>query len=262
VDPVTRTVPFEIALDNTDLSLRPELAVEVDVEGRSIAEVTSAIESRVAAELELPEDMKFLFYGQRKEANESFLSLARAALVAILLIYTILVVRFKSLAQPLLVVLAIPMALIGSVWGLVVTGMPISFTAFPGMIAVTGIVVNDSIVLLDYINMLRARGQNLMEAITLGANTRLRPVLMTSITTIVGLLPLSVRGGDFWGPFGFAMIFGLAASTLLTLLIQPAPYAMLERRIERRATAEGRGENEARVSGWAASPRDSRTHAY
>jgi HAE1 family hydrophobic/amphiphilic exporter-1 len=196
--------------------------------------VTDAIEARVEREVALPPGYRIHYYGQRKEATESFLSLARAALLAVFLIYTILVIRFQSLTQPGLVVLAIPMALIGSVWGLVATGMPLSFTAFLGMIALTGIVVNDSIVLLDYINTLRARGHRLERAIFEGAQTRLRPVLMTSVTTIVGLIPLSVTGGEFWGPFGFAMIFGLAASTVLTLVIQPAAYGLLERRRARR----------------------------
>jgi multidrug efflux pump subunit AcrB len=207
-----------------------EGSIGVDVEGVPVKIVTDAIEARVAGEVTLPPGYSIHYYGQRKEATESFLSLARAALLAVFLIYTILVIRFQSLMQPALVVLAIPMALIGSVWGLVITGMPLSFTAFLGMIALTGIVVNDSIVLLDYINTLRARGHCLERAIIEGTQTRLRPVLMTSLTTIAGLIPLSVSGGEFWGPFGFSMIFGLAASTVLTLLIQPAVYGLLERR--------------------------------
>ena len=212
-----------------------EGSISIETARLPIRTITDSLEARVAHEVDLPAGYRLFYYGERKEATDSFLSLARAAVLAVSLIYTILVIRFRSLAQPLLVVLAIPMALIGSIWGLVVTGMPISFTAFLGMIALTGIVVNDSIVLLDYIGTLRARGMSIDDAIREGARTRLRPVLMTSITTIAGLIPLSVTGGTFWGPFGYAMIFGLAASTVLTLLILPATYGLLEHRIEQRS---------------------------
>jgi HAE1 family hydrophobic/amphiphilic exporter-1 len=211
-----------------------EGSISIEVDGVPIPTATDRIEARVAQEVNLPPGVTLYYYGLRKEANESFLSLARAAVVAIFLIYTILVIRFQSLGQPALVVLAIPMALIGSIWGLVLTGMSIGFTAFLGMIALTGIVVNDAIVLLDYTNTLRDRGRVLRDAIIEGAQTRVRPVLMTSLTTIAGLLPLALQGGDFWGPFGYAMIFGLAASTLLTLLILPASYWLLEGRRHRR----------------------------
>jgi len=216
-----------------------EGAITIDVAGSDVRGVTDRIEARVRAETVVPEGLRLLFYGERKEANESFLSLARAALVAILLIYTILVVRFQSLAQPVLIVLAIPMALVGSIWGLVVTGMPLAFTAFLGMIALTGIAVNDSIVLVDAINRLRAHGTPLDRAITIGAESRVRPVVMTSATTIAGLLPLSLSGGEFWGPFGFAMIFGLLASTILTLLVLPAAYRLLASQIRGDSRAQG-----------------------
>lgn len=121
------------------------------------------------------------------------------------------------------------MGLIGSTWGLAITGYPLSFMSFLGMISLTGIVVNDSIVLLDTINRLRDEGNALDAAVVRGAAMRLRAVVMTSLTTMGGLLPLSLSGGAFWAPFGFAMIFGLGASTLLTLLVQPAAYALLER---------------------------------
>jgi multidrug efflux pump subunit AcrB len=98
------------------------------------------------------------------------------------------------------------------------------------MISLTGIAVNDFIVLVDTVNRLREQGADLEDAVVTGARTRLRAVLLTLITTIGGLLPLSIGGGAFWAPFGYAMIFGLAASSVLTLVIQPAAYLTLERR--------------------------------
>ena len=120
------------------------------------------------------------------------------------------------------------MALIGAIWGLVITGHEAGFMAFLGMISLIGIVVNDSIVLLDYTNTLRRRGLDLETAVIQGASTRLRAITMTSLTTIGGLLPLSIYGGATFGPFGFAMIFGLIGSTVLTLVVQPVAYMSLE----------------------------------
>lgn len=208
-----------------------EAMVEADLApGFAAIEVASQAERAVRQQIALPPGYRLHFMGQRKEVNESLVSMAKATLLAIFLIYIILVLRFGSLLQPVLILLAIPMAVIGSTFGLVATGSPLGFMALLGMIALSGIVVNDSIVLVDYVNTLRSRGMALREAVLEGAATRLRAVTMTSLTTMTGLLPLSLSGGDFWGPFGYAMIFGLGASTVLTLVIQPAAYLALERR--------------------------------
>jgi len=210
-----------------------EAFVGLDVSGRSLFAVARDVERQVTGLVSMPEGYDISFFGQQAEVTESFASLARAVVTAVFLIYIVLVVRFQSLTQPILIILAIPMALIGSTWGLVLSGHPLSFTAFLGMISLTGIVVNDSIVLLDYINTLRRRGVALVDAVVRGASTRLRAITLTSATTIAGLLPLSLAGGDFFGPFGFAMIGGLTASTVLTLVVQPAAYLTLERRRRR-----------------------------
>jgi multidrug efflux pump subunit AcrB len=216
-----------------------QATIEADVAGRPVVSVTNDIERAVHAELRVPDGYSISFRGQRKEVSESFVSMAKAAVVAIFLIYIILVLRFGSLSQPALIVLAVPMALIGAILGLAATGNPLSLTAFLGMIALTGIVVNDSIVLLDYINTLRGRGDELEDAVMTGATTRLRAVTLTSLTTMGGLFPLTLTGGAFWQPFGVSMIFGLAASTVLTLLVQPTAYLLLERRKRRRREMRG-----------------------
>jgi HAE1 family hydrophobic/amphiphilic exporter-1 len=217
-----------------------EANISAEVVGRPVYEATQEIERLVHQRISLPPGYTMSFQGERKEVTESFLSLARAAVTAVFLIYIILVLRFHSLSQPGLIVLAIPMALIGGIWGLILTANPLGFMAFLGMIALTGVVVNDSIILLDYINTLRQRGVPLKEAVTTGAVTRLRAVTLTTFTTIGGLLPLSLTGGQFFGPFGFTMIFGLAASMGLTLLVQPAAYLALEKR--RKRTVEVKAE--------------------
>ncbi len=214
-----------------------EAAIGADLEpGVPVLEAATRIERAVRAGIDLPPGYALHFFGQGKEATESFLRLVQSAVVAVFLIYIVLVVRFQSLSQPGLILLAIPMSAVGASVGLAATGNAISFMAFLGVIALTGIAVNDSIVLVDTINRLRREDVPLEEAVAAGATTRLRAVAMTSITTMGGLLPLSVGGGAFWAPFGFAMIFGLMASTLLTLGVQPAAYLTLERiRLRRRA---------------------------
>ncbi len=207
-----------------------EIAVIADVNAeRTLMAITNDVQDAVLAQITVPPNYEISFHGQNKEATESFLSLARAALVAVFLIYILLVIQFKTLSQPLLIILAIPMALIGAIWGLVITGHEAGFMAFLGMISLIGIVVNDSIVMLDYINTLRRRGLDLESAVIQGASTRLRAITMTSLTTIGGLLPLSIYGGSTFGAFGYAMIFGLIGSTLLTLVVQPVAYMSLER---------------------------------
>lgn len=232
--PLSQVARFEPAFTQRAIlryNRKREAFVRADVvPGHSLLSVAAEVERAVRARVSLPPGYRFHFYGQREEVTESFLSLAKAAVVAVFLIYIILVVRFGSLLQPMLILLAIPMSLVGACWGLALTGNPLSFMAFLGMISLAGIAVNDSIVLLDTINRRRSEGVlGLEEAIAEGTLTRLRAVLLTSITTIGGLLPLAVGGGAFWAPFAWSMIFGLGASTVLTLVVQPAAYATLQR---------------------------------
>jgi multidrug efflux pump subunit AcrB len=200
---------------------------------RTLMAVAQDVERAVNAGLTIPPGYEISFHGQQTEVTESFVSLARAGIGAIFLIYILLVIQFRTLSQPLLIILAIPMALTGAVWGLAVMGQPLGFMAFLGMISLIGIVVNDSIVLLDYINTLRRRGLQLREATIEGASTRLRAITLTSLTTVGGLLPLSVAGGTLFAPFGWTMIFGMLGSTALTLLVQPVAYMVLETRRSR-----------------------------
>jgi multidrug efflux pump subunit AcrB len=211
-----------------------ETVVEAAIaDGHALIEVAARVEKAVRGRVNLPPGYSMVFQGQQKEVTESFISLLKAAVVAVFLIYIILVVRFQSLAQPLLILLAVPMSVCGAFWGLALTGTEVSFMGFLGMISLTGIAVNDSIVLVDTVNRLRARGGELADVVAAGATLRLRAVTLTSVTTVGGLLPLSLTGGEFWAPFGFAMIFGLAASTVLTLVVQPAAYLTLDRRLRR-----------------------------
>jgi multidrug efflux pump subunit AcrB len=137
--------------------------------------------------------------------------------------------QFRSFKQPLIVFLAIPFAFTGMIWALLITKNSFSFTAFVGLTSLVGIVVNNSIILVDYINKLRERGTSLGEALQLAAETRLTPIALTALTTIGGLLPLTLQGGTLWAPMGWTIIGGLSVSTLLTLVLVPVAYKLLEK---------------------------------
>jgi multidrug efflux pump subunit AcrB len=158
--------------------------------------------------------------------------MTNAVLIAVISIFSVLVLQFRSFKQPLIVFLAIPFAVTGMIWALWITGNTFSFTAFIGLTSLVGIVVNNSIILVDYINKLRERGEPLNDALQVAAETRLTPIVLTALTTIGGLLPLTLQGGTLWAPMGWTIIGGLLVSTILTLIIVPVFYKLLERRKE------------------------------
>ncbi|MCP4150741.1 MAG: efflux RND transporter permease subunit, partial [bacterium] len=136
----------------------------------------------------------------------------------------VLVLQFKSFKQPLIVYAALPLAIIGSILALLITGNTFSFTAFIGMTSLVGIVVNNSIILVDYTNQLRAGGMELVAALREAGETRFMPIILTTLTTIGGLLPLTLQGGTLWAPMGWTIIGGLMTSTVLTLIVVPVLY--------------------------------------
>jgi multidrug efflux pump subunit AcrB len=147
-------------------------------------------------------------------------------IIAIIAIFAVLVLQFKSFTQPLIVFSALPLAVIGSILALLATGNSFSFTAFIGLTSLVGIVVNNSIILVDYSNQLRREGKDATEAVREAAETRFTPIILTTATTIGGLLPLTLQGGTLWAPMGWTIIGGLVTSTLLTLLLVPVLYRM------------------------------------
>jgi len=144
--------------------------------------------------------------------------------IAIIGIYAVLVLQFRSFAQPLIVFTAVPLAVIGSILALLITGNTFSFTAFVGLTSLVGIVVNNSIILVDYTNKLQDEGNELISALKDAGETRFKPILFTTATTIGGLLPLTLGGGTLWAPMGWTIIGGLATSTILTLIVVPVLY--------------------------------------
>ncbi|MEN8202552.1 MAG: efflux RND transporter permease subunit [Bacteroidota bacterium] len=175
----------------------------------------------------MPAGYSYTIGGELQSRSDSFGGMANAVLIALISIFSVLVLQFRSFRQPLLVFLAIPFAFTGMIWALLITGNTFSFTAFVGLTSLVGIVVNNSIILVDYINILRKRGESLSDALRMAAEIRLTPIVLTALTTIGGLLPLTLRGGSMWAPMGWTIIGGLLVSTLLTLIIVPVSYKLL-----------------------------------
>jgi len=145
--------------------------------------------------------------------------------------------QFRSLLDPFIIMFSVPLGMIGVIWALFLTRTTLNVTSFMGIIMMVGIVVSNGVLLVEYMNELRRRGLGLREAVIRGGRTRLRPILMTSLTTLVGLLPMALgigTGSEANAPLARAVIGGLAVSTVLTLLLIPTLYAMLEERFRRR----------------------------
>ncbi|MBU6951160.1 efflux RND transporter permease subunit [Hahella sp. HN01] len=202
--------------------------VTADVKsGYQTEAVTNAIVDKLDA-YSWPQGVHYTVGGEQENRKESFGGMAKALLVAIIGIFAVLVMQFRSFSQPLIIFAALPFAIIGAILGLYLTGNTFSFTAFVGLTSLVGIVVNNSIILVDYANQIRAEGADVSEAMTQSARTRLIPILLTSLTTIGGLLPLTLTGSSMWAPMGWTIIGGLATSTLLTLFVVPVLYRLFE----------------------------------
>jgi multidrug efflux pump subunit AcrB len=194
--------------------------------GYAIQDVFAEIEQEVS-KISLPEGYTIRVGGQNEDTDQSFADLGRAMIIGIFLIAALLVWQFNSFRQPLYVISSIPLALIGVLPGLTLIGQPLSFPGMIGVVALAGIVVNNGIILVDTINENRVQGMDKMNAVIEGCVSRLRPILLTTITTVAGLLPLVITQPS-WAPLGFAIIFGLMFSTILTLLVVPLLYNRFE----------------------------------
>ncbi|MEM9301657.1 MAG: efflux RND transporter permease subunit, partial [Pseudomonadota bacterium] len=212
----------------------------------SLKEAVEVAEAALA-EIEVPWGVKVQVAGQSEEMDASFQSLLFALGLAIFLVYLVMASQFESLVHPFVILLSVPLALVGAVLALFLTGTPVSVIVFIGLIMLAGIVVNNAIVLVDLINQLRDRGMAKRDAIVEGGRSRLRPIVMTTLTTTLGLLPLALglgEGAELRTPMAVTVIGGLLVSTLLTLLVVPVMYDLLDRG-ERRVVAPAGDEAEA-----------------
>jgi HAE1 family hydrophobic/amphiphilic exporter-1 len=181
----------------------------------------------------MPSGISAVVSGQSEEMQASFESMQFALLLAVFLVYLVMASQFESLIHPLVILFTIPLALVGAVLALFVTGTTVNIVAFIGIIMLAGIVVNNAIVLVDLINQLRAQGKQRIDAIMEAGTARLRPILMTSLTTTLGLLPMAMgfgEGSEVRTPMAITVIGGLTVSTLLTLVVIPVVYSLMDRK--------------------------------
>ena len=203
---------------------RRSVAVTADVfDADKTKQITEAIIERLP-EIQLPEGSEFYIAGEYETQQESFGDLGQLLLVALLSIFAVLVAQFRSLIQPVVIFSAIPLAFTGCILALFFTGWTFSFFAFVGFTSLVGIVVNNSIILVDYTNQLIRGGTPLREALETACQTRFQPIVLTSVTTILGLLPLTLTNTSLWSPLGWTIIGGMVSSTFLTLVIVPILY--------------------------------------
>ncbi|MGW1123566.1 efflux RND transporter permease subunit [Streptomyces sp. NPDC002526] len=205
--------------------------------GDNTGAVSTTLQNKIKA-LDLPEGATATIGGVSEDQDDAFKNLGLAMLAAIAIVFMLLVATFRSLIQPLILLVSIPFAATGAIGLLVATGTPMGVPAMIGMLMLIGIVVTNAIVLIDLINQYRAQGLGVVEAVVEGGRHRLRPILMTALATIFALLPMALgvtgEGGFISQPLAVVVIGGLITSTLLTLLLVPTLYAMVELRKERR----------------------------
>ncbi len=203
-----------------------------NLSGAKISQVVPQIQEKIQ-EMSLPSGYRIVFSGEQEEMSKSFQSLMFALVLAVLLVYMIMAAQFESLVHPFLILFTLPMGLTGAVWALFVTGKTINIISIIGMVVLAGIVVNDAIVKIDYTNQLRRRGLELREAILEASRVRLRPILMTTVTTAFGLFPMSLgigRGAELQQPLAISVVGGLILATFLTWILIPLAYELVEKR--------------------------------
>ena len=226
VEPLTGTSPISITRQDGQRSITVSSKTDGDrLPAEILADWTPKLDQ---LQTTWPSGYRYRVGGEAEESAEAFGSAGSALIVALFLVFALLVLLFGSFTQPFIIVLTIPMGLIGTFSGFFLTGMPFSFLGMIGIISLIGIVVNDSIVMVETMNEHRRRGMAIKRAAARGGADRLRPVLSTSLTTIIGLIPLGLSD-PMWEPLCAAIIFGLMASTIFSLLIIPALYVLLTR---------------------------------
>lgn len=187
--------------------------------------------------LQLPPGYRIEYGGEKFNQQETFPQMLAALGISLIAIFLILLIQFKNISEPLIVMSSIPMALLGAIFGLVITGNPFGFTAFMGLIALCGIVVRNAIILVDYINEKLAEGQPLEQAATEAGERRLRPIFLTTMAAAVGVTPMIVSGSSLWGPLASVIAIGLIFSMFFTLLVVPVLFVIVKSRRGKPATA-------------------------
>jgi multidrug efflux pump subunit AcrB len=213
--------------------------VTANVSGRDLGSVANDIQARIQT-LNIPPGFEVKLGGNVEQQKKTFQDLSLAFGLAILLVYVVMASQFQSLLDPFIIMFTVPLGIVGVFWTLFLTGTTLSVTSFQGIIVMVGIVVSNGILLVDYTNRLRKRGIPLQEAVVRGGRTRLKPILMTSLATVLGLIPMAagIGGESTQAPLAIAVIGGLTVSTTLTLFFVPALYTVFELRFKREMKSE------------------------
>lgn len=218
-----------------------QINVVTDISGRDLNSVVKDIEVLLDG-MNFPEGYRYAIGGEAEDMQEAFADLTVALIFSIFLVYAVMAIQFENFLFPFIIMFSMPATIVGVVGGLLVSGLSFSIPAFIGIIMLAGIVVNNSIVLVDYINILRRRGVGRYEAIIEAGKSRLRPILMTTLTTVLAMIPLGLalgEGAEMQQPLAITIIFGLTVSSIFTLFLIPVVYTFfddLTRKILRRET--------------------------
>ncbi|WP_088103505.1 efflux RND transporter permease subunit [Halalkalibacter urbisdiaboli] len=216
-----------------------EVTITASLLNRDLGSVISDIETKIKEDIQpiLPSGYRITFGGQNEQMNDAFYKLSGAIALAIVLVYMVMAGRFESFFYPFIIMFSIPVTAIGVILGLLLTSQPLGVGSLVGILILTGIVVNNAIVLVDYINTLKKEGYATYDAIIEAGPTRLRPILMTALTTILGLIPLTLgfgEGTEIQQPMAIVIVFGLAVSTFITLILIPVIYFCADKRKSRK----------------------------
>lgn len=210
------------------------LTISVNPYHTSLAKMAENVQSEID-QMNVPHDIHVVLAGAYQDQQENFSNMGLLGILIILLVYIVMASQFESFSKPFIILFSIPFALSGAILALFITGQNIDMVGSLGIILLIGIVVKNGIVLVDYTNLMRERGMNLNEAIAVSGQSRLRPVLMTAFTTILGMIPMATskaEGSELWTTLGIIVIGGLLVSTIVTLIVVPVLYGIFERRGE------------------------------
>jgi HAE1 family hydrophobic/amphiphilic exporter-1 len=216
-------------------------------DGKSLSSGVEAV-SQFFNEVEMPTTVSAAIAGDYDDQQEMFGSLFTLLILIIILVYMVMAAQFESFIDPFVIMFSIPFGFVGVILGFVISGVTLSAVALVGVLILMGIVVKNGIVLIDYTKLMRERGMSVLDASVTAAKSRLRPILMTTLTTVLGMVPMAVdngEGAELWQPLGITVAWGLAVSTVVTLVLIPTIYCAFETRREKRQARKAAALNQA-----------------
>lgn len=233
---------------------RVVIVASTAVKGAALSDLVEVAKEKIA-QLEIPDGIDYKISGTYEDQQKTFADLSTLMLLIVILVFIVMAAQFESLVDPFVIMFSIPFAFTGVIVGLIITNTTFSAMSFIGLIMLMGIVVKNGIVLIDYTRLCRERGMGILSAVVQAGRSRLRPVLMTTLTTILGMVPMAIgigEGSELWQPMGVTVAWGLSVSTLITLIIVPTVYAVFASngmRRQRRLLAKkyAKKENKSRV---------------